>query len=77
MEKVDLSKGYWNPQRKLALTMHFPRYREVALNLKHKSWCQQFFSKKEKTVFFTDFPQLQKIQKTQIKPNTFRKIFEL
>ena len=31
MEKVDLGKGYWNPQRKLALTKHFPRYREVAV----------------------------------------------
>ena len=25
-EKIDLSKGYWNPKRKMWVTMHFQRY---------------------------------------------------
>jgi len=49
MEKVhvDLSKGYWNPQRKQGWKRIFSRY--VALNLEQK--LRQRFSEKEGKIF--------------------------
>ena len=35
--KADLSKGYWNPKRKLEVTTHFFRDNQAALILKRKA----------------------------------------
>ena len=41
--KVDLSKGYWNPKRKLGVTTHFPEI--IKLQSGKKCW-NSIFSKK-------------------------------
>ena len=47
VEKVDLCKGYWNPQRKMGVAMHFF---ERALNLAKNADISIFLKKEGKDV---------------------------
>jgi len=35
-EKVDLSKGYWNPKRKMSVASHFPEIKQATIILKER-----------------------------------------
>jgi len=54
VEKVDLCKGYWNPQRKMWVATHFY---EIIISLETQQKCghQNFSKKRRKGYFFTDF----------------------
>ena len=52
MEKVDLSKGYWNPQRKLGVATHF--YENINIvRTKLLTWAN--FPKKKDEIFCKEF----------------------
>jgi len=46
-------KGYWNPQRKTAVAIHF--FEIISLESQQKCWHQHFSEKQKKGYFLTDF----------------------
>jgi len=48
MEKVDLNKGYWNPQRKLRVAKHFSEI--ISLESRIKMLTSAFFCKRRKFI---------------------------
>ena len=54
VEKVNISSGYWDPQRKLGVAMHFSEI--VSFESRSKMLRSAFFLKKKKNVFLHRFP---------------------
>ena len=53
VRQVDHIRGYWNPKRKLGVTMHFAEI--TALQYGEKRWIGIFFRKMIKSFFFPKF----------------------